>query len=277
MFLCWQILWSALVDPRDAPPFAHSARHQILSFPCSFQQKKLRNDRLAHPLWELAPLHENPGSATGPCTPNEGKFESVILIKRDIVNNWKHNGVLHVQLSFVNVQLKMLGDLEIAMSLSLTANSAQKFFSQKQKWNRNEQNQLDKICWIFLLLNWHLLFYHKQRGISTCCFFKWWGFYAKLEMIKWYAIHFAGNRRLAKYFPLICFQGEQECIPVGWVPSAAVTVCWGVSAWGCILRGPVSQHALRQTPPPGKNSWHTLVKILPCRNFVADGNRVFLQ
>ena len=33
---------------------------QILSFPCSFRPK----NRLVHPLWELAPPQENPGSAT---------------------------------------------------------------------------------------------------------------------------------------------------------------------------------------------------------------------
>ena len=32
-------------------------------------------------------------------------------------------------------------------------------------------------------------------------------------------------------------------------------------------------HAGTKTPlPHGQNSWHTLVKTLPCRNFVADGN-----
>ena len=40
---------------------------------------------------------------------------------------------------------------------------------------------------------------------------------------------------------------KQECIPVGCVPSAAVAVSPG----GCLLPGVVvSQHALRQTPPP---------------------------
>ena len=34
---------------------------QILSFDCSFRQKK---NRLAHPLWEFVPPQENPGSAT---------------------------------------------------------------------------------------------------------------------------------------------------------------------------------------------------------------------
>ena len=76
---------------------------------------------------------------------------------------------------------------------------------------------------------------------------------------------------------------KQECIPVGCVPSATAAVCWGVPApggacswgvpapggcllqgvpargclllggaccWGCLLLGVVSQHALRQTPPP---------------------------
>ena len=38
----------------------------------------------------------------------------------------------------------------------------------------------------------------------------------------------------------------------------------GVSALG---GGVVSQHALRQTPPCIQNSWHTLMKILPCPKF----------
>ena len=48
----------------------------------------------------------------------------------------------------------------------------------------------------------------------------------------------------------------------------------GVSAWGGVyLLGGVSQHALRQTPTHcKKNDSTTPVKILPCRNFVADGN-----
>ena len=33
-------------------------------FSCSFLAKNLQNNRLAHPLWELAPALENPGSAT---------------------------------------------------------------------------------------------------------------------------------------------------------------------------------------------------------------------
>ena len=47
-----------LSGDRDARPLGV----QILSFSCSFRQK----NRLAHPLWELAPTpQENPGSATG--------------------------------------------------------------------------------------------------------------------------------------------------------------------------------------------------------------------
>ena len=57
---------------------------------------------------------------------------------------------------------------------------------------------------------------------------------------------------------------------VRWAGGSARGVCtrgWqGVCPGGC-----VSQHALRQTPHCGQNSWHTLVKILPCRNFAADG------
>ena len=37
---------------------------QILSFLCSFRQKKFQGNRLTHPLWELAPPREYPGSAT---------------------------------------------------------------------------------------------------------------------------------------------------------------------------------------------------------------------
>ena len=48
----------------------------------------------------------------------------------------------------------------------------------------------------------------------------------------------------------------------------------GVSAPGgsapALGGGGVSQHALRQTPPPVDR--HTLVKILPWPNFVAAGN-----
>ena len=47
------------------------------------------------------------------------------------------------------------------------------------------------------------------------------------------------------------------CLPGGCLPRGCV--CLGVSALGgCI------QHALRQTPPCGQNSWHMPVKILPC-------------
>ena len=31
-------------------------------------------------------------------------------------------------------------------------------------------------------------------------------------------------------------------------------------------------HAGTESPPCGQNSWHMLVKTLPCRNFIADGN-----
>ena len=43
-------------------------------------------------------------------------------------------------------------------------------------------------------------------------------------------------------------------------------VCPGV----CVCPGGVSQHALRQTPPP-VNRMADRCKTLPCRNFVADG------
>ena len=50
-----------VADLRGAPGTRPPLGVQILSFSCSFWQK----NRLAHPLWELAPPQENPGSTTG--------------------------------------------------------------------------------------------------------------------------------------------------------------------------------------------------------------------
>ena len=48
----------------------------------------------------------------------------------------------------------------------------------------------------------------------------------------------------------------------------------GVSTWGVSApRGGVSQHALRQTPPPVDRILDRLVKILPWPNFVAAGDK----
>ena len=51
----------ALVDPKGG---ACPLGIQILSFSCSFWQKH----RLAHPLWELVPPQENPGTAAELCS-----------------------------------------------------------------------------------------------------------------------------------------------------------------------------------------------------------------
>ena len=84
---------------------------------------------------------------------------------------------------------------------------------------------------------------------------------------------------------------KQECIPVGCVPPAH----W---PWGCICPGgctclggctcPRGVPARRGGTCPGgvpaqgvvylgQNSWHTLLKILPCPNFVAGGNKRAFQ
>ena len=98
---------------------------------------------------------------------------------------------------------------------------------------------------------------------------------------------------------------EQECIPVGCVPPACCPylpactapggVCsgWGGSAprrgrggvfsrggvcsqGGVSARGGGDQLALSQTRPPcEQNSSHTLLKILPCPNFVAGSKNEF--
>ena len=91
----------------------------------------------------------------------------------------------------------------------------------------------------------------------------------------------------AHFFDVLPLSGnkikkQQECIPVGCVPSATVAVCLrGVPARGGSApeglpapggvpapgRGVVSQHALRQTPPPCGQSHR-------CKN-IADGNNAF--
>ena len=53
----------SLADPRGVLGTRPSLRFKILSFACIFD-KKLQNNGLAHPLWELVPPPENPGSAT---------------------------------------------------------------------------------------------------------------------------------------------------------------------------------------------------------------------
>ena len=51
---------------------------------------------------------------------------------------------------------------------------------------------------------------------------------------------------------------------------------WSRGAGGGSGPGGVFQHAMGQTAPPcEQNSWHTLLKILPCPNFVAGGNKTF--
>ena len=65
---------------------------------------------------------------------------------------------------------------------------------------------------------------------------------------------------------------EQECIPVGCVPSAAVAVRGGLHQAPPPSRHPPGAGTPPGTRPPGpgtpptcgQNSWHTLLKILPC-------------
>ena len=60
-------------------------------------------------------------------------------------------------------------------------------------------------------------------------------------------------------------QLQEECIPVGCVPSTAVAVSGGVSAYGG-KRGLFAQGGVHP-PPRGQNSWHMLVKTLPFCNY----------
>ena len=47
--------------------------------------------------------------------------------------------------------------------------------------------------------------------------------------------------------------------------------CGGVCSGGCLPRGVSAWGDVCETPPCEQNDWQTPVKILPCRNFVADG------
>ena len=99
--------------------------------------------------------------------------------------------------------------------------------------------------------------------------------------------HHDNDDQAAKGFyrdPQYTKYSKQECIPVGCVPSAVVAVCWGglpgggclpggggYLPRGCLPGGCITAFTEADTPP-GQNSWHTLLTILSCHNFVADGN-----
>ena len=66
--------------------------------------------------------------------------------------------------------------------------------------------------------------------------------------------------------------GGGVCLPRGGVCPGGVCPEGGICPGGCLPRVVYpSMHWGRHTPC-GQNSWHTLVKILSCRDFVADGN-----
>ena len=80
---------------------------------------------------------------------------------------------------------------------------------------------------------------------------------------------------------------KQECIPVGCIPPAHwsyLRISYPThTPLGATTHGPpaATMHAPREQPctppratmhaPRGQNCWHTLLKILPCPNFVAGG------
>ena len=96
---------------------------------------------------------------------------------------------------------------------------------------------------------------------------------------------------------------QQDCIPVGCVPPACcpylpACTALGGGVWSqrvCLLlvrggvpaSGPgggclplvlgVYPSMQWGNPPCGQNSWHTLLKILPCPNYVAGGNMKAFQ
>ena len=75
------------------------------------------------------------------------------------------------------------------------------------------------------------------------------------------------------------------CLFQGGLPVLGGICSWGgvcsggrvPGPGGCVRSGGVSQHALRQTPPPPHVDRHTLVKTLHWPNFVAAGNNNAFQ
>ena len=62
-----------------------------------------------------------------------------------------------------------------------------------------------------------------------------------------------------------CTCQRGTCPGEGGTPAqGGVCTCWGVYL-------PRRMHLPRYSPPCEQNSWHTLLKILPCPNFVAGG------
>ena len=78
--------------------------------------------------------------------------------------------------------------------------------------------------------------------------------------------------RCSSHLPGVSAQWGDVCQVGGFFPEGCLSRGM-VSAQESVCMGGVSQHALRQTPPCGQNSWHMLLKILPCCNFVVDGNK----
>ena len=59
---------------------------------------------------------------------------------------------------------------------------------------------------------------------------------------------------------------EGGCLPRGGLLKEGWCLLRGCLPRGCLPRGEC-------LPPPGQNSWHTLLKILPWSNFVPGGNK----
>ena len=80
------------------------------------------------------------------------------------------------------------------------------------------------------------------------------------------------NERKSNLPDQVTYNYKQEYIPLGCVPSAAVAVCPG----GLLGRGALPRGVSAQGCLPGGVSAQGVsvssVKILPCPNYVADGN-----
>ena len=81
----------------------------------------------------------------------------------------------------------------------------------------------------------------------------------------------------------VCFWGGMSasrgcvCFPgVCLLPGGCLLPGEVSTSWGCLFPGGCIPACTEADTPHGQNSWHTLLKILPCPNFVAGGKKIGL-
>ena len=121
-----------------------------------------------------------------------------------------------------------------------------------------------KICEIYLQVS----SIHTLKHLPLCPS----PFFENVQFLPWTNIFVFGAKgsiaaQLPIIVPFILILSGGVYLSMHWV-GGGLPMGGGLSAQGSFYP---SMHWGRH-PPCGQNSWHTLVKILPCHNFVADGS-----